>query len=71
MKRVIAMKKFLIRWIASELERWIDERALVIPAGVKHDWARRFQISETVIDDLTDALKPIVKAQLHRFLGTL
>lgn len=62
------MRKVLLRIVLGELERWIDERALVIPGGVKHDLARRFNISETAIDALLDAIKPIVKAQLRRWV---
>ncbi|BCW95091.1 MAG: hypothetical protein KatS3mg018_0573 [Fimbriimonadales bacterium] len=51
------MHRWIIRLIKPALIRWLDERALRLPAARKHDLARQLKLSEQTIDDIESALR--------------
>lgn len=59
------MHRWIIRLIKPALIRWLDERALRLPAARKHDLARKLGISEQSISEIEAVIRRWVIEQVE------
>ncbi len=61
--------KWAIKWVYPTIRECLSECALVVPAAVRRDWARRYNIPQVAVDALCEHVRDFALRELDRIVG--
>lgn len=61
--------KWAIKLIYPTIRGWLEERALVVPSGVRREWARRLDVPQSVVDALCERVRQYALQELDRVVN--